>query len=159
LTLCDTHFTAIADLTQSVPLTIGSFMEMIDESHGVVSASSGQTYYVRVLSTLDREKLKPNSSVALHRHSHAVVDILPPEADSTIQAMQMTEKPDVSYDDIGGLDMQKQEVREAVELPLSHPELYTQVRRRRRWSRKKGLPAPGGAQHTPPLPPALADRH
>ncbi len=114
-------------LPQSVPLTIGQFMEMIDEVHGVVSASSGQIYYVRVLSTLDREKLKPNSSVALHRHSHAVVDILPPEADSSIQAMQMTEKPDVSYDDIGGLDMQKQEVREAVELPLSHPELYTQV--------------------------------
>ena len=92
--------------------------------------------------------------MALHRHANSVVDILPPEADSTIQAMQvgaaaaargaarscapsdlcraparqMTEKPDVRYEDIGGLDMQKQEVREAVELPLSHPELYSQVR-------------------------------
>lgn len=33
----------------------------------------------------------------------------------------------VSYADIGGLDMQKQEVREAVELPLTHGELYQQV--------------------------------
>lgn len=55
------------------------------------------------------------------------MDVLPPEADSTIQAMQMTEKPDVSYDDIGGLDVQKQEMREAVELPLSSPELYQQI--------------------------------
>lgn len=39
--------------------------------------------------TLDREKLKPNASVALHRHANSVVDILPPEADSTIQAMQV----------------------------------------------------------------------
>ena len=38
------------------------------------------------------------------------------------------EKPDVNYADIGGLDMQKQEVREAVELPLTHGELYQQVR-------------------------------
>lgn len=112
---------------QSVPLLIGTFNEMVDEVHGIVQSTTGTTYYVRVLSTLDREKLKPNSSVALHRHAHSVVDILPPEADSTIQAMQMTEKPDVTYDDIGGLDIQKQELREAVELPLSNPELYTQI--------------------------------
>lgn len=37
------------------------------------------------------------------------------------------EKPDVGYADIGGLDQQKQEVREAVELPLTHFELYQQI--------------------------------
>jgi ATP-dependent 26S proteasome regulatory subunit len=37
------------------------------------------------------------------------------------------EKPDVGYSDIGGLDQQKQEVREAVELPLTHFELYQQI--------------------------------
>jgi 26S proteasome regulatory subunit T3 len=44
----------------------------------------------------------------MHRHSHAVVDILPPESDAAIQMMQVTEKPDVSFSDIGGLDVQKQ---------------------------------------------------
>jgi len=37
------------------------------------------------------------------------------------------EKPDVQYADIGGMDMQKQEIREAVELPLTHFELYKQI--------------------------------
>lgn len=37
------------------------------------------------------------------------------------------EKPDVGYADIGGMDIQKQEVREAVELPLTHFELYKQI--------------------------------
>ena len=36
-------------------------------------------------------------------------------------------QPDISYSDIGGLDTQKQEVREAVELPLTHYELYKQI--------------------------------
>ena len=112
---------------QSVPLVIGQFNELIDQDYGIISSTSGTTYYVRILSTLDREELKPNSSIALHRHSHAVVDILPPEADSSIQMMQMTEKPDVTYKDIGGMDIQKQEVREAVELPLTHFELYKQI--------------------------------
>ena len=37
------------------------------------------------------------------------------------------EKPDVAYSDIGGMDIQKQEVREAVELPLTHFDLYKQI--------------------------------
>lgn len=69
----------------------------------------------------------------------AVVDILPPEADSTVQSMAMSEKPDVTYADIGGMDarsvcqrrgaedIQKQEIKEAVELPLTHKELYAQI--------------------------------
>uniref|UniRef100_A0A915ECQ5 ATPase AAA-type core domain-containing protein n=1 Tax=Ditylenchus dipsaci TaxID=166011 RepID=A0A915ECQ5_9BILA len=50
-----------------------------------------------------------------------------PEADSSIQMLRADEKPDINYQDIGGLDMQKQEVREAVELPLTHGELYQQI--------------------------------
>eukprot|EP00921_Rhytidocystis_pertsovi_P010294 GHVQ01016559.1.p1 GENE.GHVQ01016559.1~~GHVQ01016559.1.p1 ORF type:complete len:465 (+),score=115.38 GHVQ01016559.1:418-1812(+) len=112
---------------QSVPLVIGQFLEVIDANYGIVSSTAGSNYYVRILSTLCRELLKPSSSVALHRHSHSVVDILPPEADSSIQMLQMSEKPDVTYSDIGGMDIQKQEIREAVELPLICPELYQQI--------------------------------
>lgn len=110
---------------QSVPLVIGQFNEMIDANYGIVSSTAGSNYYVRILSTLDREMLKPNTSIALHRHSHSVVDILPPESDSTVQLM--SEKPDVTYKDIGGMDVQKQEVREAIELPLIQHHLYQQI--------------------------------
>lgn len=52
---------------------------------------------VRILSTLNRELLKPSASVALHRHSNALVDVLPPEADSSISLLEQSERPDVSY--------------------------------------------------------------
>lgn len=42
---------------------------------------------MRILSTIDRELLKPNASVALHKHSNALVDVLPPEADSSIMML------------------------------------------------------------------------
>jgi 26S proteasome regulatory subunit T3 len=112
---------------QSVPLVIGQFLEMIDEHTAITGSTTGSNYVARVLSTIDRELLKPSSSVALHKYSSAVVDVLPPESDTSIQLMQAGEKPDVSYQDIGGLDIQKQEIREAVELPLTHPELYKQI--------------------------------
>merc|ERR1711871_1223812 len=112
---------------QSVPLVIGQFHAMVDQHHRIVASTTGSTYYVRILSTLNRELLKPNSSVALHRHSNSVVDVLPPEADSSISLLSDAEKPDVTYNDIGGLDIQKQEIREAVELPLTHGDLYSQI--------------------------------
>merc|ERR1711959_132488 len=112
---------------QSVPLVIGQFHEMVDQHHGIVASTTGSTYFVRILSTINRELLKPNSSIALHRHSNAVVDVLPPEADSSISLLADNEKPDVTYQDIGGLDIQKQEMKEAVELPLTHGDLYRQI--------------------------------
>ncbi|AFZ80723.1 26S protease regulatory subunit, putative [Theileria equi strain WA] len=112
---------------QSVPLLIGQFLDIIDKNYGIVSSTAGSNYYVRILSTINRELLTPNTSVALHRHSHSVVDLLPPEADSSIQMLTVAEKPNVTYSDIGGMDSQKQEIREAVELPLTCPELYKQI--------------------------------
>lgn len=110
---------------QSVPLVIGQFNEMVDANYGIVGSTAGSNYYVRILSTLDRELLKPNTSIALHRHSHSVVDILPPESDSTVKLVE--KKPTITYKDIGGMDVQKQEVREAIELPLIQHHLYQQI--------------------------------
>lgn len=112
---------------KAVPLVIGQFLEAVDENTGIIASTTGSNYYVRVLSTIDREQLKPSASVALHKQSNCLVDLVPPEADSTITMMSPDEKPDVKYSDIGGLDMQKQEIREAVELPLTHAHLYKQI--------------------------------
>jgi len=108
---------------QSVPLLVGNFVEMIDANYAVVDC--GSPNLVRVMRTIDRHLLKPNTSVALHKHSQALVDVLPPEGTTSVQIV--TNPPDVTYHDIGGLDMQKQEIREAVELPLTHLELYQQI--------------------------------
>jgi hypothetical protein len=39
---------------RSVPLVIGQFLEMIDETHGIAGSTAGSNYYVRVLSTLNK---------------------------------------------------------------------------------------------------------
>lgn len=112
---------------QAVPLVLGNFVEAVDANRGIVGGASGSNYFVRVLSTLDRELLKPNASIGLHRSSNSCVALLPSETDASITVMAAGERPDVTYSDVGGLDMQKQEIREAVELPLTHMGLYEQV--------------------------------
>lgn len=112
---------------QSVPLVLGQFVEAVDHERGIVSSSGGSQSYVRILSTLDRELLKPNASIGMHRSSNSCVALLPSETDTTVSVMQASDRPDVAYSDVGGLDIQKQELREAVELPLTHRGLYEQI--------------------------------
>ena len=77
---------------QSIPLVIGQFLEAIDQSTAIVQSTTGMMSYVRILSTIDREKLKVGCSIALHKLSQAVVDVLPPEADSSIQMLGADDK-------------------------------------------------------------------
>jgi len=83
---------------QSVPLAVGQFINMVDEINAIVKSSTGyKEYLVWVLSTINRELSTPSASVALHLHSHALVDVLPPQVDSRISLLSHSEKPDVIY--------------------------------------------------------------
>jgi 26S proteasome regulatory subunit T2 len=65
--------------------------------------------------------------VLLHNKVLSVVGILADDADPLVSVMKVEKAPLESYADIGGLEKQIQEIKEAVELPLTHPELYAEV--------------------------------
>lgn len=54
----------------------------------------------------------------------SVIGVLQDDADPMVSVMKLEKAPTESYADIGGLEQQIQEIKEAVELPLTHPELY-----------------------------------
>jgi len=109
------------------PLQVGTLEEMIDDNHCIVSTTNGPEYYVCILSIADAELLEPGCSVLLHNKQMAVVGVLGDEADPLVQVMKVEKAPLESYADIGGLDKQVMEIKEAVELPLTHPELYEDI--------------------------------
>merc|ERR1711935_956998 len=49
---------------------------------------------------------------------------LPPKIDPTVSLMTVEDKPDVTYDDVGGAKDAMEKLREVVELPLLHPERF-----------------------------------
>jgi 26S proteasome regulatory subunit T2 len=71
--------------------------------------------------------LKLNCSQELFFQVLSVVGILQDEVDPMVSVMKVEKAPLESYADIGGLDAQIQEIKEAVELPLTHPELYEDI--------------------------------
>lgn len=96
-------------------------------SHCIVSSSSGPEYYVSIMSFVDKSQLEPGCSVLLHNKTNAVVGVLADDVDPMVSVMKVDKAPLESYADVGGLEEQIQEIKEAVELPLTHPELYEDI--------------------------------
>lgn len=109
------------------PMGVGNLEEMIDDDHAIVSSATGPEYYVSIMSFVDKDLLEPGASILLHHKSVSVVGVLTDDADPLVSVMKLEKAPTESYADIGGLEQQIQEVREAVELPLLHPELYEEM--------------------------------
>eukprot|EP00448_Togula_jolla_P024480 CAMPEP_0170583764 /NCGR_PEP_ID=MMETSP0224-20130122/8319_1 /TAXON_ID=285029 /ORGANISM="Togula jolla, Strain CCCM 725" /LENGTH=449 /DNA_ID=CAMNT_0010907133 /DNA_START=77 /DNA_END=1426 /DNA_ORIENTATION=+ len=115
------------DDIRGTPMDVGSLEEFIDETHCIVSSAVGHEYYVNILSFVDKDQLEPGSSVLLNHKSNSVIGLLADEVDPLVSVMKVDKAPLESYADIGGLEDQIQEIKEAVELPLTHPELYEDV--------------------------------
>lgn len=115
------------DDLRGTPMSVGNLEEIIDDNHAIVSTSVGSEHYVSVLSFVDKEQLEPNCSVLLNHKVHAVVGVLNDDVDPMVTVMKLEKAPQETYADIGGLDQQIQEIKESVELPLTHPEYYEEM--------------------------------
>lgn len=115
------------DDLRGTPMSVGNLEEIIDDNHAIVSTSVGSEHYVSILSFVDKEQLEPNSSVLLNHKVHAVVGVLNDDVDPMVTVMKLEKAPQETYADIGGLDQQIQEIKESVELPLTHPEYYEEM--------------------------------
>jgi 26S proteasome regulatory subunit T2 len=96
-------------------------------SHAIVSSSVGPEYYVNIMSFVDKSQLEPGCAVLLHNKGLNVVGVLADDVDPMVSVMKVDKAPLESYADVGGLEDQIQEIKEAVELPLTHPELYEDI--------------------------------
>jgi 26S proteasome regulatory subunit T2 len=109
------------------PLQVGTLEEMIDDNHCIVSTPNGPENYVNILSFVDFDQLEPGASVLLHHKTQSVVGIMMDQHDPMVSVMKVDKAPTESYADIGGLESQIQEMKEAVEMPMTHPELYEDI--------------------------------
>ncbi|NLX49486.1 MAG: proteasome-activating nucleotidase [Methanospirillum sp.] len=112
---------------KSPPLVIGTVTDVVDPSRVIVRSSAGPRFLVGLSQNIDVSEIKPGSRCTLNQQSLAIVEILPTNFDAQIYGMELVEAPTERYEDIGGLDQQILEIQEAVELPLTKPELFRRV--------------------------------
>ncbi|MCJ7607367.1 MAG: proteasome-activating nucleotidase, partial [Thermoplasmata archaeon] len=100
------------------PLIIGQIKDMLADGRVVVKSSTGPDFVVNTSDYVSPELLEAGARVALNKQTLAVMGVLPPSLDPIVVGAEIISKPDTSYADIGGLQEQIIEIREAVEDPL-----------------------------------------
>jgi len=112
---------------RSPPLIIGTITDVVDPARVIVRSSAGPRFLVRSSPSVNADDLKPGVRCTLNQQSLAIVELLPASFDAQVYGMELVDSPQETYADIGGLEQQITEIREAVELPLKKPELFEKI--------------------------------
>ncbi len=105
--------------------------ELLGDDRMLVLARADEERVVRRAGSLVGEKLRVGDALTLDPKSGYVYEKIPK---SEVEELVLEEVPDIDYADIGGLGAQIEQIRDAVELPFAHPDLF----------REHGLKAPKG---------------
>ncbi|WP_332897208.1 MULTISPECIES: proteasome-activating nucleotidase Pan2 [unclassified Haladaptatus] len=117
---------------KTASLYLATIEDITEDGVVIKQHGNNQEVFVEVSEQL-KERLEAGDRVAIN-DSFGIQTRLEQETDARAQAMEVTANPQVSYEDIGGIDDQVREVRETVELPLVNPEQFEEV----------GITPPGG---------------
>ena len=115
------------DRLKAPPLIIGNVRDVLADGRVVVKSSTGPDFIVNAAEYIEKSHLQPGARVALNKQTLAVMGVLPPSLDPIVTGAEIIEKPAVSYAEIGGLEEQIREIKEAVEDPLLKPDLFRRV--------------------------------
>lgn len=94
---------------------------LADNERALVMGNADEERIVRLAHSLDGIKLRPGDSLLLDSRSGYVYERIPK---SEVEDLVLEEVPDIDYESIGGLRSQIESIRDAVELPYLHPEIF-----------------------------------
>jgi proteasome-associated ATPase len=94
-----------------------------NNSRAVVIGRADEERVVRIAESLTDVSIKTGDSLLLDSKSGFVYEKIPK---SEVEELVLEEVPDVNYEDIGGLGAQIEQIRDAVELPFLHKDLYAE---------------------------------
>jgi len=103
---------------------VGEVVKVMGKNKVLVKVQPEGKYIVDFDQDIDVATLKPTLRVALRSDSYTLHKILPNKVDPLVSLMMVEKVPDSTYEMVGGLDKQIKEIKEVIELPVKHPELF-----------------------------------
>tara|TARA_B100001027_G_scaffold184115_1_gene136078 strand:- start:3429 stop:4643 length:1215 start_codon:yes stop_codon:yes gene_type:complete len=103
------------------PMVIGHIQDITDEG-AIVRSSNGTVFLVSINPRINESLLIPGARVALNQDNLSVIEVLSDSWDPLVVTSEVIEKPSVTFDDVGGLEEQIVQIREAVELSFTNRE-------------------------------------
>lgn len=111
-------------LLQEPESYVGEVVKVMGKKKVLVKVQPEGKYVVGIAPGIDVAELKPSLRVALRSDSYTLHKILPNKIDPLVSLMMVEKVPDSTYEMVGGLDRQIKEIKEVIELPVKHPELF-----------------------------------
>lgn len=103
---------------------VGEVVKPMDKKKVLVKVHPEGKFVVDIDKNINIEDVTANSRVALRNDSYVLHKILPNKVDPLVSLMMVEKVPDSTYEMVGGLDKQIKEIKEVIELPVKHPELF-----------------------------------
>jgi 26S proteasome regulatory subunit T6 len=103
--------------------SVAQVVKVLGKDAVLVKTSGDDKYIVKLDKDIKIEDLRPNIRVTLGDRKK-INRILPSKVDPLVSLMRVEKVPDSNYDSVGGLDDQIKEIREVIELPIKHPEIF-----------------------------------
>lgn len=116
-------------LSQEQPLKVAICTKILKNDYKktnqyMVTIRQMAKYVVDLGSRVTKEDIEEDMRVAVDRNKYKIQIPLPPRIDPTVTMMMVEEKPDVTYEDVGGCKDQIQQLKEVVEYPLLNRERF-----------------------------------
>ncbi|KAJ1665452.1 26S proteasome regulatory subunit 8 [Coemansia sp. RSA 1813] len=112
------------NLLQEPALSVAEVVKVIGKNKVLVKLHPEGRNVVDIADDIDITLLTPSTRVGLQSETYKLLKILPNKIDPLVSLMMVEKVPDSTYDMIGGLDKQIKEIKEVIELPVKHPELF-----------------------------------
>eukprot|EP00942_MAST-04A_sp_MAST-4A-sp1_P003930 g3930.t1 len=118
-------------MNEEQPLLVARCTKIIDagteDAKYMINIKQIAKYVVGLGDKVAPTDVEEGMRVGVDRTKYAIQIPLPPKIDPSVTMMTVEEKPDVTYDDIGGASEGVQQLREVVEIPLLHPERFVNL--------------------------------
>ena len=120
------------DKLRSPSLMVAEVTDVVANNRALIKIPNGNKFYVTISSNV--KDLEPGDSVLVEQKNLNIIDKINVSKNFDVERFVIIEKPKTTWNEVGGLTAQIEEIKEVVELPLKKPELF----------RKLGISPPKG---------------
>ncbi|CDW55764.1 AAA domain containing protein [Trichuris trichiura] len=101
----------------------GTVLKKVEGRKVLIKINEGKLV-VDVDMTIPMSAIQTGQRIIVHANTLVLHKILPNKVDPSLNAVIVEKVPDVTFDMIGGLQKQIEQIKEVIELPIKHPELF-----------------------------------
>lgn len=118
------NFVRESNLIQKESSYIGEVIQVLKKNKILIKLNQDGKFVVKFRKNLEIDKIRPGTKIAVNSKNYFVDQILPQTGDPFVSLMKVESVPFSTYEMIGGLDIQINQIKELIEIPIKFPKVF-----------------------------------